>query len=429
MQQKTTSASDLYSVFKNLYSGYEASMHDYTRYTPTGLIPCRLMTTNPLKTIGEDWATLIVGEELSITTGYEFIDDYIKEVFIPHQSEFIEQEMVIGQGFIQPFMNEFGAPQFNMFIGNEFKVEQWYFDRPSIIVVEYNEYDMILRYSVELDQVDVSYEAHEKGTGVELPDAYSFAGQLNYFKPNIANNKTFTRDGISVAANSLDIIRFADTTFTDRFKEFELSRKRVFIDASLTRREVLSKDGKTKEVEHYFDPEDQLYQATPDIKAGIEVYDTDIRVDAYVKNEAHLLIQLGDSCGLKDYYQLDPAGRVKPLTATQVISNKGDLFRNKSKHQKILSKEYKLVIKAFCSLMGTDIDLADITIDFDDSIITDDNADFERDLKLFDEGLMSAQALMKKHRKLTDQEVAIELKLIEQATVVDAPDVDPDLVE
>ena len=93
-----------------------------------------------------------------------------------------------------------------------------------------------------------------------------------------------------------------------------------------------------------------------------------------------------------DYYRFEK-GRV--MTATQVISEKSDTFRNMKKHEGILEKEIISLIKAIM-VAGNNFtsdykfaDIDDVKIQFDDSIIEDKTTEKDNDRKDLDSGVMT----------------------------------------
>ena len=104
---------------------------------------------------------------------------------------------------------------------------------------------------------------------------------------------------------------------------------------------------------------------------------------------------LAQKVGLgNEYYRLEK-GRV--MTATQVISEKSDTFRNKKRHEKPLKKGILDIIESFMRLYNEVIeantfseeDIKTLDVRFDDSIIEDTESQKTSDRIDVDKGIMS----------------------------------------
>lgn len=91
-------------------------------------------------------------------------------------------------------------------------------------------------------------------------------------------------------------------------------------------------------------------------------------------------------CGLgNDRYKFE-ADNVK--TATEVVSEKSDLYQNLKKHEQVLRSAIIGMCRAIASLLGLSTDW-EITVNFDDSIIEDRPAEQLRDMQQVRDGLMA----------------------------------------
>jgi len=109
---------------------------------------------------------------------------------------------------------------------------------------------------------------------------------------------------------------------------------------------------------------------------------------------------LSSVVGLGDrYYRFDVGG---VATATQVISENSNLFRTLKKHEIIVDHAFK-ELTAIILAMGketTDPSLdpdVEITIDFDDSIIEDKQAEYQRDREMVSMGVMRLEEFRAKY--------------------------------
>lgn len=199
---------------------------------------------------------------------------------------------------------------------------------------------------------------------------------------NIVNNMDEDESnpmGIAIYANSIDVLKKIDIEYDSYSNEFELGRKRIFVAPEM----VTYKDGSPA-----FDPEDTVFYKFPDDYKGengkegmIHEVDMAIRADEHSKAINDDLNYLSLKCGFgTDRYQFE-GGSVK--TATEVISENSDMFRMLKKHEIILEDVLKELVRIIIRLgivLNEPLNLeSEITIDFDDSIIEDKQAERNTD--------------------------------------------------
>ena len=120
---------------------------------------------------------------------------------------------------------------------------------------------------------------------------------------------------------------------------------------------------------------------------SITSIDPSIRSAEHKEGLQEQLNLFSDSCGLgTDRYSFENQG-VK--TATEVISEKSELFQNLQKHEIILNHALTGMARAVLFLGGKDENI-DIKIDFDDSIIHDTDTEFNQNMQLVSAGIMPA---------------------------------------
>lgn len=240
---------------------------------------------------------------------------------------------------------------------------------------------------------------------------------LNY--PNLANSVDINCPlGLSVYANAIDQLKTVDNTFDSFNNEIVLSRKRIAVKA-----EFLS----TVKGEPTFDSNDAVFYFLPEDGAQdtmIKDLSSDMRIDDLYKAVQMALNALSLKCGLGSNRWKFDDGNI--TTATQVMSANSDAFRTLKKHELVLDGVIKSLVKIVLRLgnafLGQSLNEdADITVDFDDSIIEDVSVEFERDCKLLQLGIISRAELRSRYnnesladaqRKLPDLQ-----ELVEQAEV------------
>lgn len=213
--------------------------------------------------------------------------------------------------------------------------------------------------------------------------------------PRTVNNLDVDSDlPISIFANSIDTLKAIDMKYDSYHIEFLQGKKRTYVSAKLN--EVNKENG---EVESTYDPNDTvIYQLPEQTTINGEQKNLVVNVtDALRAAEHSQAIQdelnfFSKQVGLGvDYYRFEK-GRV--MTATQVISEKSDTFRNMKKHEGILEKALITLIKSimFASTEFTENKfekLDEVEIHFDDSIIEDKTTEKDNDRKDTESGIMS----------------------------------------
>lgn len=204
---------------------------------------------------------------------------------------------------------------------------------------------------------------------------------------NITNNADESNPmGISIFANSIDVLKKLDMEYDSYCNEFDLGRKRIFVAP-----EMLSNIDGTPA----FDPEDSVFYSLPEdydkSQTGlIKEVDMSLRVEEHSKAINDDLNYLSLKCGFgTERYRFDGTG-VK--TATEVISENSDMYRMLKKHEIILDDVLKQLIQIIIRLgivTGNALDInTDIVIAFDDSIIEDKGAERQQDRQDVSMGVM-----------------------------------------
>ena len=126
-------------------------------------------------------------------------------------------------------------------------------------------------------------------------------------------------------------------------------------------------------------------------------------------------------CGLGTRrYQFTGSG-VK--TATEVISDKSDLYQNLKKNEIPVKAAIIHMAQAVAFLDGKSPDL-EVTVDFDDSIIEDTNTTIDRNTKLVQAGLRSKLSAIVEINKCSEEEARKELERIAEDSQITGNDID-----
>lgn len=176
--------------------------------------------------------------------------------------------------------------------------------------------------------------------------------------------------GVSVLSDAISILEGLDITYDSFVNEFMLGKKRIFVDDKLLKVDTIS--GELKAV---YDPNDTIYNSFPGMneKEPIKESNMILRIDEHEKGIQINLNLLSYKAGLgKGYFQFD-SGVVS--TATEVISNNSDLFRNVNKQSNTVVESLTQLIQGILVLMkkqdASVNENAEVKITIDDSIFID----------------------------------------------------------
>lgn len=222
--------------------------------------------------------------------------------------------------------------------------------------------------------------------------------------PNLENNILDDIPmGLSIYANAIDCLQLCDIAFDNFYTDFYLGKKKIFMDQDLMATEkvvVTDKEtGKKKTVEIPLantSLEQSLYVSTgttvPGEKKMFEEYNPTIRVNENKDGIQFALNLLSSKVGFgQNKYQFQMQSMA---TATQVkVSNKDQtesIWKQRIQINDILVEMVKNILtiqKEMCGLNANPE--AKITVKFDDTMFTDEEAERMKDLNDVNAGLMA----------------------------------------
>ena len=392
------------------------------------------------KKVCEDWANLLLNEKVAIKAGnYE---KRLKEVldnnnFLVRANQLIEMAFALGTGAIVEYLG-----------GEE-------------VMIDYIRADMI--YPLSWDNGDITecafgsvrviggkevlyLQIHRLGKADNEEDSEHYYIENKYIDrkesppegviplvstgydkplfqiitPNICNNIDLDSPlGVSVFANAIDQLKGCDLVYDSYMNEFVLGRKRILVPISFAKMQM-EKDGVAAPA---FDASDTVYYQMPgDRDSNLKLTEVDMSIRA---NEHELAVQRSlDVLALKTglgtgRYQFDSSG-VK--TATEVISDKSDLYQNRQKNAIIVNAALIDMVEAIAFLDAEKE--VEVSIDFDDSIIEDTNTTIDKNIKLVQGGLRSKLTAIMEINKCDETEAEKELERIAGDNQITGQDVD-----
>ncbi len=389
------------------YKGKVAAFHNYRQYNGKKKVSRTRKTLGMAKTVAEDWANLMLNEKVKIVVDKTATNEKIESVldqndFRVRGNQLIELAFALGTGafveyldgdnvvidyiragMIYPLSWDNGTIKECAFASEKVdgKKKKIYLnihtlDENGNYVIENK---MFIRDTSTLTPTELPEDV------LETVNTESSVPLFQIIKPNIVNNVNLDCPmGISVYANAIDQLEGCDLVYDSYNNEFRLGKKRIIVPTTMARA-IMEDDGTITQM---FDDNDVEFYAIDlgqNAENKLQEIDMEIRADAHDKGLNKALALISKKCGMgTDRYSFEH-GNVK--TATEVISEKSDLFQNLKKHEIVLESALVDMTRAIASLLGNSEEF-EITINFDDSVIEDANAERQRDLQEIRDGIM-----------------------------------------
>lgn len=436
-------------LWKSWYKGNVKTFHNYKVYNGVKRVNLKRKTLQMAKKICEDWADLEFNEKVSIKTDNEETNIKLQEILDRNDfwimcNQGIEKTFALGTGaFVCSVDNVSTDEEGNLIIDGEAKTKIQFLTADKIIPLSWNNMyvtecafiDEVTEGSKKIIQVSI-HKKNEKGNYVidnrfyegnknglrELKDrnyVFDTLSDLAWFeiyKPNICNNIDVESPyGVSVFANSIDVLEGIDIAYDGLINEFLLGKKRIFIDKALTK--VNSIDGSEQLT---FDLNDVSFYALPeefnsDKNIGLKDSTQTLRITEHNEGIQMMLNLLSSKAGFgQTYYKFESGG---VTTATEIISENSQLFRTLKKHEIILEaciydlvKIIAYIESEFC---GNTMNYESVIVDFDDSIIEDKDKIRQTDKGDMAIGIMRREEYRAKYYNETEEEAIKKLPEVE----------------
>lgn len=422
LPKKSIYAKDWLSWYRGKVIGY----HNYRIYNGANYLDLTRKTLGMPKFICESWANLLMNERCDIVlpdAEKEKLDKILYETnFWQKANDGIEKSFALGIGALVVGITDLRIGESSGAVDtSESKIEINFVNETKIfpITIKNRNVTECAFVTQGTDETYIvvhvlneqkEYEIHNfiLDDKQVLKDKYVFKtmSKIPWFfiiRPNLSSN--FITEmideeiGISIYANSIDVLMSIDNKYDGFDLEYVLGRKRMYISAEAWT--INKQDGTYTRT---FDPYDQLYYHLPENDDGkplITTKDDNLRYDAFVRGINTEMSLLSMKCGLgENFFKFDGASIA---TATQVVSENSTLFRNIKKHEILLEEVLlnlaKVVIKAsndFTAVKFSDIIDDEIKVKFDDSIFEDRGSEMDRDRLDVQSGIMSVPEFREK---------------------------------
>lgn len=435
------------------YQGDVENFHTYKVYNGMTTTKQKRYRLNMAKKVCEDWANLLLNEKVSINAG-----DYEKRLndilqannFKVRANQLVEIAFALGTGALVEYRGADGNPVIDYIRADMIYPLSWdngdvtecafgsnrVVDGKEVIYLQIHRKGRINpedeesanREAPDLYYIENKYIDAESGKELDTPDSVFPLIDTGYDRPlfqiitpNICNNIDLDSPlGISVYANSISQLKGCDLVYDSYMNEYVLGRKRILVPLSQAKRQM-QEDGVSTPV---FDPNDTVYYMLPDDRGNTQSLtevDMTIRAADHELGIQRCLDILSLKAGMGSGRYKFESGGVK--TATEVISDKSDLYQNRQKNAIIIEAALISMAQAVAFLDSGRVDL-DVTINFDDSIIEDTNTTIDRNIKLVQAGLRSKLKAIMEIDKCTESEAQEELARIKEDGQITGQDID-----
>lgn len=428
------------------YQGTVKKFHTYWIYDGIQSKRQKRYRLGMAKKVCEDWANLLLNEKVSIKAGA--FDPQLKDIlednnFSVRANQLIEIAFALGTGAFVEYMDPDGKQTIDYIRADMIYPLSWdngvitecAFGSVKTVNEKEQIYLQIHRKGVLEDgeEPDVYYIENkyldaETGDEVELPEDVEEVVGTGYEKPlfqiimpNVVNNLELDSPmGISVFANAVDQVKGCDQVYDSYMNEFVLGRKRILVPYSMAKMQM-QKDGQADPV---FDPNDTVYFMMPAERDGsMEPKEVDMKIRAAEHEQGinKSLDLMSLKCGMGTGRYKFEKGGVK--TATEVISDKDDLYQNLQKHKLLISAALIGMVKALY-FMEHGSDEIEVKVDLDDSIIEDSNAIVDKNIKLVQAGLRSKLSAIMEINSCSEADAKKELKRIAEDNQITGKEID-----
>lgn len=393
-------------VWKAWYGGYVKEAHDYTVFNGKKKVQCTRSQMRMAKRVCEDWANLLMNEKVAICVGSETLSNRVKHImsynrFRERANQLVEMTFALGTGAFVEFrdgdninIDYVTADKIFPISAENGEITECAFCSEKRIGGKKHYYLNVHKKNDDGQYVVYNYLFDDQRKRTSLPegvlDVVETKSDIPFFqiiRPNVTSNTDISAVmGMSIFANSLSVLKTIDIVFDSYQNEFILGKKRIIVPLSMA--QYHDNEGKIQPV---FDPNDVAFYGVPAEgfeESGLKEIDMNLRAsehDAALRQNLNLL---SEGCGFgPNRYEFDHNGGLK--TATEVISEKTDLFRNLKKHELVFARAIEDMIRAIIILDGGNPDGVEVAIDFDDSIIEDRKSEFAERLQMVTGGVSS----------------------------------------
>ena len=442
-------------VWKQWYKGCVDKFHKYKVYSGKKKLEMERKTLNLPAKVCQRWADVLLNEKVEINVQDEYtqakLNHLLKQVnFRVRGNNLLETAFALGGGFLIQYWD--GEKTNQKYVTQEFMYPITYdsgrlteaafasqktIDGKTYVYLETHLKDpttglyvvdnaLLKTNDVNMGNtsgfgglVEVDNQFYEEHGIIPKWETRSLTPLFQRIAPNVANRDDFNSPwGTSVFSGAVDIFASCDAIYDSFYKEFLLGKKRIFVTDGVANINYV-KNGDDIDTVEVFDPNDEVFYRIPDQEEAppIQPVDMALRVGDHATAIQTQLNLLSQTVGFgSDGFKWDLGG---VTTATQVISQNSEMFRTIKKHEAMLEDAIIDMARGLLyveAVFGGDGAIrldAEITVDFDDSII-EDTAEIKRQAMLeLNVGLISKAEYYRQVYKLGEmQALEYEAKML-----------------
>lgn len=405
-------ASDEY--YKNIrtwlswYCGKVSSFHTYSQYNGKTNVKRVRASLGMAKHVCEDWANLLMNENISINIPQKKADAFLKDVlqrnnFAVRANRLVELSFATGTGAFVEYLSDgevkidyIRADMIFPLAWENGEITQCAFASNKVVNgkeciylnmhVEKNGVYTIINKLFEVDGNSMKETALPDGMAQEISPGGS-GRMFQIIMPNIANNTDLDSPmGISVFAGAIDILQGIDLVYDSYQNEFRLGKKRILVPASMAQIQSSAGGG----IMPVFDDNDTEFYAMADRSLGeLKEIDMTLRAQPHELALQRNLDLLSQRCGLGSG-RYNCQNGASPKTATEVISEKSDLYVNVCKNGLVLKHAIAQLAKRVLFMGGFKENIEPV-VHFGDSVIEDSGAKADRAMEEFKNGIITKE--------------------------------------
>lgn len=233
-------------------------------------------------------------------------------------------------------------------------------------------------------------------------------------RPGIENTRVdLSPYGVSVFDDAMDAMKAVDLAYDSIFQELELTEAMVFMSDDMI---DVRKDANGKPVAVPKGKDRKLFRMVEGngVEQMYQVYSPQVRIEPMRQALDVALAEFGDLAGFgQDYFALDKKAGLK--TATEVSADNSALMRNIRRHENSIAQGIVSVASALlhCARihLGAPVeeDFGKVEVRFDDSIITDTQAEKNMMLAEIAAGVVPKWMYLKEFKGMSEEEAKAAL--------------------
>lgn len=395
----------------------------------------RRLSLRPHKRASKEWASLLLNEDTEISVekpeANTWLANYLEEnAFWPNGQSLIEKAWAIGTG---AWAHDFTMSE----DGNRIRIRRY--DARMTIPLTFDEEGVVecafvsritlkgkQAYQVQMHVIEdgayvIKTAMFQQGKKVDaekhgvIPefDTRCSTPTFAIVKPGIENTVVdLSPFGMSIFADAIDAAKSVDMTYDALFQEIQLTEAIIFLSDDM----INVRDVNGKAVPVPKNEADRKFRKLEgqDGSNLYEVYSPNIRTEPIRQAFDVALAEFGDLTGFgQNYFTLDKTGGLK--TATEVASDNSALMRNVKKHENSIRKSIQTIITSLltCARLhcGAKIeeDFGAVSVAFDDSIITDTQAEKNMMLAEIAAGVVPSWMYLKEFKGMSEEEAKAAL--------------------